>query len=625
MKAKLALRVFAASAATALVAAGLTAGVMAPAQAATKSTVTFMVPADITSLNSGTDDGNTSYNAIVGSLTGMGFNYYDNNTKLIANTKFGTMRIAKNTPKDFRIEYTVTPGQKWSDGTPIDAVDLLLSHVVQSSKYSKAAGLGDPTDAKVAPAFDSVSYGGSYDTYVVGDPVLSDNNMKLTVRFQKPLPDWELLAPGPSPVHALSLMVDGKKGLQPAAANVAAKAKFLADFKSKNSARLKTMGKIWTKDYDVTKVDSSTNDLLLISNGGFIVDKFTFGDSMTLVRNPNYTSGPAMATKNPIKTVVLKIIKDNTASVQALRNGDVDIYFNTLPTANDRIALEAMPNVTVLTRAGGNYSHLGLRTGTTAGQTDKYTGIFAGNSQRAKDLRRAFLLAVPRQQMLDVLIKPLSSTATTMDTHFAFPGTTEYSRIIRSSGVSEFTEGTQADRTAKALALVKKWYPDTSAEKPTAPVLIAHANTSVRNNIGRLIQAEAKKAGFDVTMDSRTNLFDGVTLPNAKYDGYFYGFGITSVRQATATELYKSDGGNNTWGWSDPTIDNLAKRLQGDVVPAAEVTAMRIAIDKKVMSNYWGLALYANPTISAWNKELKNIKPAPIGNNITWNFFEWSY
>jgi len=623
MKAKLALRVFAASAATALVAAGLTAGVMAPAQAATKSTVTLLSSADITSLNSGTDDGNTAYNNVVSSLTGMGFLYYDNQAKLIFNTKFGTMRIAKNTPKDFRIEYTVTPGQKWSDGTPIDAVDLLLSHVVASSKYSKAAGLGDPTDPSVAPAFDSVSYGGAYDTYVVGNPVLSDNNMKLTVRFEKPLPDWELLAPGPSPVHALALMADGKKGLQSASANSAAKAKFLADFKSKNSARLKTMGKIWSKDYDVTKVDSSTNALLLISNGGFIVSKFTFGESMTLVRNSNYSSGPAMATRNPIRTVVIKIIKDNTASVQALRNGDIDVYFNTLPTANDRTALEAMPNVTTLTRAGGNYSHLGLRTGTAGGETTPYTGIFAGNSQKAKDLRRAFLLAVPRQQMVDTIIKPVSSTATTMDTHFAFPGTTEYNRITKGSGVSEFNQGTQAERTAKALALVKKWYPDTSAANPTARVNFLHANTSLRNALGRLIEAEAAKAGFLVVRETPADFFGNI--PNSKYDASMFGFGLGSVSQGQAVSIYKSDGGNNSWGWRDTAIDNLGKRLLGDVVPASEVTAMRLAIDKRVMSNYWGLALYANPTISAFNKDLKNIKPAPIGANITWNFFEWSY
>jgi hypothetical protein len=50
-----------------------------------------------------------------------------------------------------------------------------------------------------------------------------------------------------------------------------------------------------------------------------------------------------------------------------------------------------------------------------------------------------------------------------------------------------------------------------------------------------------------------------------------------------------------------------------------------LAADKIVISNYWGLPLYANPTIAAFNKALKGIDPAPIGNNITWNFFKWSY
>ena len=355
----------------------------------------------------------------------MGFTYYNSDAKLVMNTKFGTMKIVKNTAKDFQIEYTVTPGQTWSDGTPIDAVDLLLTHVVVSNKYSKDAGLGDPADSNVSPAFDSVSYGGAYSEHVVGLPTLSADKMKLTVKFDQPLPDWELLAPGPSPVHALSLMADGKKGLQSLAVNKAAKDKFLKDFTSKNTARLKAMGKIWSTGYDVTKVDSTTNPLLLISNGGFIVSKFTFGDSMTLVRNPKYNSGPAMKTVNPIKTVVIKVIKDNTASVQALRNGDIDVYYNTLPTAADRTALQALPNVTVLTKTGGNYSHIDLRVDSAAGKTDSYTGPFAGNGTKAKDLRKAFLLAVPRQQLVDTIVKPVKEDATTLDTQFAFQGTPE--------------------------------------------------------------------------------------------------------------------------------------------------------------------------------------------------------
>lgn len=610
---------------TALVSLAVVAGVIAPTQAATKSTVVLLSTADITSLNSSTSDGNTSYNAVVSSLTGMGFTYYNDKAKLVMNTNFGSMKIVKNAPTDFQIEYTVKKGQVWSDGTPIDAVDLLLTHVVCADKYSAEAGLGDPSDASVKPAFNSNCYSSTYGEHVVGLPKLSADKMSLVVKFDKPLPDWELLAPGASPVHALSLMADGKKGLQSAAVNKAAKAKFLKDFTKKSTVNLKKMGEIWSTGYDVTSVDSSTNALLLISNGGFIVSKFTFGDSMTLVRNPKYTSGPAMATKNPIKTVVIKIIKDNTAAVQALRNGDIDVYYNTLPTANDRIALEALPNATTKTLVGGNYSHIDLRVDTAQGESDVYSGPFAGNGQRAKDLRKAFLLAIPRQQMVDTLIKPVKADATTLDTQFAFQGTPEYNTLVKGSGVGVFTAGTQADRTAQALALVKKYYPDASEANPLVPVKFVHARTSLRNALAALVVAEAKKAGFKVETFPQADLFGSGSNRSAQYDVTMYGFGLTAISQANSTGIYKSDGTNNVWGWNDSALDIILKSLEGDILTAKEVTAKRLAADKIVYSNYWALPLYANPTIAAYTKALKNVKIAPFGNTVTWNFFEWSY
>ena len=603
--------------------AALAVTLLTPAQAATRSTVTLISSADITSLNSSTSDGNTSYNAVVGSLTGMGFSYYDADATNVMNTKFGTMQIVKKTSTDFRIKYTITAGQQWSDGTPIDAIDLLLTHIICSSAYSAEAGLGDPRIAKVVPSFDSTCYAGTYDDHVVGLPVVSSDRMSLTVRFDKPLPDWELLAPGPSPVHAMTLMADGKKGLQSAAANIAAKNKFKNWFLTK-SPKLATVGKIFTKSYDVTKVDASTNALLLVSNGGFIVSKFTYGDSMTLVRNPKYSSGPAMQTVNPVNTVVIKIIKDNTAMVQALRNGDVDVYYNTLPTANDKLVLEALPNATTVTKVGGNYSHLSLRTAAAPGGAH-YTGIFAGDSQKAKDLRKAFLLAAPRQQVVDTLIKPVKSDATTLDTQFAFQGTSEYKTITGGSGVSEYTTGTQAERTAKALALVKKYYPDASATNPGPTINFAHANTTLRNNIAKLLAAEITKAGFNFVDYASPDLFGLNDNRSSKYDAFMYGYGLNAISQSNSSGNYKSTGTNNVFGWNYPDLDKILVSLEGDILTPAEVTAKRLAADKIIIANAMGLALYANPTIAAYSKDLKGIDVAPIGNNITWNFFEWSF
>jgi peptide/nickel transport system substrate-binding protein len=406
---------------------------------------------------------------------------------------------------------------------------------------------------------------------------------------------------------------------------VAAKQTFLTAFKKKNKTFLTRAGRIWTKDYNVSKVDSSTNPLLLVSNGGFIVKSYTAGSSMTLVRNARYSSGPAMATRNPIRTVVIKVITDNTAAVQALRNGDIDLYFNTLPTNNDKLALSAMRNVTTLTNVGGNYSFIHLRVSNAAQEKDVYSGPFAGNSQKAKDLRRAFMLAMPREQMIQTLIAPIKPDAKPLDTQFAFQGTPEYNTLTRASGVSEFTRGTQAQRTAQALALVQKHFPSASATNAPVKISFVHANVGLRNQLAAIVAAEAKKAGFDVVSYASANIFGLRDNLSAKHDVSMYGFGLTAIAQANATGIFKSDGPSNTWGWNNPELDKILLRLQNEVLTAAQVTKLRTDADKIIMSEYWGLPLYANPTITAYNKALKGVKPAPIGNNVTWNYFQWSY
>lgn len=612
-------------AATALTITGLTAVAMAPASAAARSTVIIHTSGQITSLNPSVV--NSVYNANVNYLTSSGFTYYDSDTKLVRNTNFGSFAVSKNSSTDFRITYNVKAGQVWSDGTPIDAVDLLLSHVVSSAAYSKSAGLGDPSDKTQTPAFDSSGYSGSYSDHIVGLPTLSNNNMTLTLRFNKTLPDWELLAPGPSPVHALELMAAGKKALGTAAANKAAKAQFLKDFTSKNTATLKKIGKIWSESYNIDTVTSSTNPLLLISNGGFIVKSAT-PTTMTLVRNAKYSSGPKMAATNPIKTIVFSYIPSSTAAAAALRNGDVDIFYEANGTAASKATLDAIRSATVVNTQAAVYSHIDLRTAPKFGKTnDPYTGPFAGNGDKAKDLRHAFLLALDRQQLVDTVVKPIKSTATPMDTQFAFPGTPSYKSITSQSGVAEYSAGTQAERTAKALALVKKWYPTASDTNAVVKLKFGFASSSgVRVTLSKLIKAQMAKIGFDVDIAGSADWL-GDTSPeeNSEWDISMYAFQLSSLTQANATEVYKTDGGNNNWGWSNSALDTIATSLQSDYLTSAQVLAKRIAADKIVHDNYWGLPLYQNVSLIAYTKSLIGVKPSPLSPSVVWNYWQWHY
>ena len=631
MNAKRIARAIALAAVGSLVLTGAPA-LVGPATAATKSTLIIHSPAKLTSLNSGTSDGNTTYNAQLGYLTGSGFLYYDNQTVLKYNTKLGSMKISKNTSSDFRITYTLVKGQTWSDGTPITAHDMLLSHVTGADGYSKAAGLGDPSTTTAE--FDSVGYGGTYGENVVGLPTVSKDQLSIEVRFKKPLPDWQLLAPGVSPVHALSLLADNKVGLQSAAVNTAAKAKFLSSFSYKtaaNKAHLKAMGEVWTNDYNITAVTPATNKLLLISNGGYIIQSAVKDVSFTLVQNPKYNSGPAMSKTFPVKTVIIKVIENDTSAVQALRNGEVDLYYNTNPTIAGNASLKAQgANISVLTKKGAGYSHFNLRVGEPFGGEDPYRGPFFGMSQKAKDLRTAFLYVIPRQQMVDNFIQPLDpvnaggAVIKPMDTHFAFQGTTEYSTITKATGMAKYTTGDQDDRTALALALVKKYYPTASANDSKVNVKLMFANASaLRTSLAQLIKAEAAKAGFNVDITGSANF--SADISNVEYDATMFGYGLTSVSQATATAIYKSNGGNNAYGWNSATIDQNVEKLESSILTPAQATAARIAIEKISVANGYGFPLYQNLTTAASNKDLKNFKPAPLGANLVWNYWEWNF
>ena len=616
-------RILRAAIAISAVAGLATVGVVAPSQAATRTTVVIVESNALTSLNPSTPDTNLTINNDVAYMTGNGFNYYNSSANLVKNTVFGSYKIVKSDAKDFRVQYTVAKGKVWSDGTPINGVDLLLSHVLSSSAYSKKAGLGDPADTAKAPAFNSLGYGGVYDSHVVGLPELSADKQSITVRYDGFQPDWELIGPGPSPVHALVQLANGKTKLGTAAENAAAKAAYLAAFKSYNSTLLNKMAKVWSNDYNIKTVNSSTNPLLLVGNGAYKIASAVADQSVTLTLNPKYNSGPKTS---GIKTVVLKMIADGTAASQALANKEIDIYQGQ-PTADAVAQLKAISGVTVIGGVNSCFEHVDLRLGS-VNDTD-YTGVFATSNNasknaKAKDLRTAFLLAFPRQEIVDKLVKPINSKAVVVNSSFTLPGQTGYDTIVKSSGVSKFTTGTQATRTAAALALVKKHYPAASAENPVVPVTLlwGQPSNTRRASEAQLIKAEEAKAGFNVT-NTGTSGWSG-HLDDNKYDAMFFAWCPTSTSQTSTNANFQSDGGNNFIGYNNPLMDSTLKSLE-QKLSASQITAKYLAAEKLLISDAVTLPIFQHPAATAVNSALKNVKPAPLSPTLVWNFWQWKY
>ena len=599
----------------------LVLGVAAPAVAATRSTVIIVASNALTSLNPGTPDTNLVTNSDIAYLTGSGFVYYDDKKNLVRNTTFGTFKVVKNTSSDFRVQYTVNAGRVWSDGTPITGEDLLLSHILSSSTYSKAAGLGDPTDTKVVPGFNSGGYAGVYDNSIVGEPTLSSDKMSVTLRFDKKIPDWELYGPGPSAVHALVLMAEGKTKLGTLAENEAARDRFVKAFTTKDTAALKKYGKVWSEDFNIKTIDSSTNPLLLVGNGGFEIASAVADQNVTLKLNPKYNSGPKTS---GIETIVFKFISDGTAAAQALANKEIDVYQGQ-PTADAVAQLKAIKGVTVIGGVSACYEHVDLRVAPASGTTTSYNGPFAASSgQKGKDLRTAFLLAYPRDEIIEKLIKPINSNAVVVNSLFTLPDEAAYAKIAGPNGVTKYTGGTQEKRTATALSLVKKYYPTAKAGSGSVKVklLWGQPSNQRRASEAALVKAALAKAGFDVNT-AGTSGWSGF-LDDNSYDAAFFAWCPSSVTQTGTNANFQSDGGNNFLGYNNSALDTILHSLEVKL-PDSQITAKYIQAERLLMADAISLPIFQHPAATAVNSDLVGVKPAPLTPNLVWNYWEWHY
>jgi peptide/nickel transport system substrate-binding protein len=595
----------------------LAVSLLSPASANTRSTVVVHDTNSLTSFNSGQPDTNLTINGAVGYLDTIGFNYYDDKKNVIQNKVFGSYRITKNGAADFRVTYTVNPGRVWSDGTPITAVDLLLSHVVSSNDYSKAAGLGDPLNKANPPAFDSNGYSGTYANNIDGEPTLSADGMSLTLRYKNRIANWDLFGPGPSPVHALVLMSEGKKALGTVAENTAAKARFLAAFNSKNTNVLRAMGRVWSNDYDIADVNSSTNPLLFVGNGGFLVQSAVKGSSVTMKRNPRYNSGPALS--GSVDTVIFRFIADGTAASQALANGEIDIYQGQA-TADAVAALNKIRGVTVRGGIQSCYEHWDTRVNAAPGQPE-YTGVFKGHGGRGADLRRALQLAIPRAEINEKLIAPINPDVVVLRSTFVSPGEEGYDRLVANNG-SSFYIGSQDELNAKALRLVKKHFPSASPSNPIKlKVLVPGANARRAAEFA-LAKANAIKAGFDLQGDVQTAW--SPRIQNTEYDVTFFAYCQTSVSQTGTNSNFRTGGGNNRYGVSLPALDAILDSLQLPLSRSAYISRV-IQAERIIHAEGLTNGVFQFPAVTAFNSNLKGVKPAALSPTLVWNWWEWAY
>lgn len=590
-------RAIALVAASAVALSGLT---LAPASAAVRDVVRFAESNSPSSLNSSHKDHNLVSNATIAYLTGSGFNYYNDKGQIIKRPGFGKYEVLSKSP--LKVKYTVNPGLVWSDGAPIDAYDLLISWVTNS-------GLFDNVAANVNWA--TAGKGGGTDK-ITKFPVIADGGRSMTVTYDEFVSSWEVQIGLGRPVHALTQLAF------PNDTNQAAKVRFFKAVRAKDWKTLKPIADQWNTAYNILRspgVSSSTNPKLLVASGGYKVQSSIPNKSVTLVRNELYKAGP----KPTIKTFQILVIDDATAAAQALINGEVDVINPSATAALVELLKRASSRVKLISSPQSSYELIYA----------KYDGpAWVGMSaSEANDLRRAFLLTVPRQEMVTKLIDPVSPGAKTLDSITPYFGNSPfYKRMVDEGGVKPYL-ASETVRFAEARRLLAK-HGYSTAKPFKLKVMWGNPSNERRSGEMALIRAAAAKVGIDAESVANPNWSIDLNKPIADFQ--FHAYAQTSAFFTGLGILWGYDddtkvfGAGNRGKWKNATVTKALAEHFKDLTPE-QVYKVNLTFEKEWYKDAVGLPLFQFPGVTAHVKTLKGISPAPFSPNVVWNFWTWKY
>ena len=578
------------------------------ATAPAASNVSVMWNQPFYSVNQYSTSGNNLVNANVGYLITDTMTYYGEGLNLVNNKSFGTYEKLSDSP--LKVKVTLADTATWSDGVPVTAADLVLYWATYSGAFNT---LSDDEVKKDQDTGAVTSTNKGSDVYfdqtgvpafsLVKDfPVIGDNGKSVTYTYSKPFADWEknLMTAG-LPAHVVGTRALGETDATKAADDV------VKAFQNKDNATLSKISNVWNKDWNFKNKPADAN--LLVSCGPYVISDAVADQYLTLTKNPNYKGEH----KPSIDTITIRFNEDPMAGVQALQNGEVQLISPQV-TEDAYKAAKALTNATTITGIEGSYEHIDLSVAS-GGAFDPKT--YGGDAAKALKVKQAFLHVVPRQKIVDTLVKPVNPDAAVRNSFNAVPGAPDYEAVSSANGMG--TTYGDVD-VAKAKQLLS----EAGVTSPTVRIMFAKQNVR-RQGEFRLIKETAEEAGFKIVDSSSDDWSTLVFTAPDKYDVAFFawisnGTGVTDVIPQYKTK--KLGGSNNPYGFSNKQVDDLYDQLQVETDPAKQTEILK-QVDKLLVDNAFGLTIFQFPSMTSYSNKLSGIKPIAITPTIFWNFWEW--
>lgn len=512
----------------------------------------------------------TTYNSAVADRMFSSFWYFGTDGSIIPNKDFGTYEKTSDDP--LTVKYTISDDAKWSDGTPVTAGDFIV-HWAANNDTVKAEG-------SETPLFDSISF--EQGKYIPEAPEGEADGKEFTVTYPEPYADWEILISTALPAH----IVAKEAGMSFEELVTAAK--------EKDVEALTPAAEFWNDGWDFSP--GELPDASLVPSMGpykFKDGGWQAGQSITLEANPEYWGTPPAT-----KELVLRFADPKT-HVQALQNGDLDV-------------IEPQATVDTLQQLEGLGDDVNVQTGDqlTWEHVDYNRGegsVFADSPE----LREAFALCLPRQQIVDNLIKPIYADAQVMNLREVFPFQDKYQEVVDEAYPKEMDE----PNIEKAKELVEK----SGVSKPTVR-LGYQAGNQRRTETVALIKSSCDQAGFDV-QDANSPVFFKEVMPAGDYDAALYAW-AGSGQKASGANIYQSDGAQNQQSYNNPEVDAAWDKLATSLDENEQLEQVK-TIEKLLWEDFQAIPLYAHPGLVGHKADVANVRDTAAQSGALWNVEQW--
>jgi peptide/nickel transport system substrate-binding protein len=358
-----------------------------------------------------------------------------------------------------------------------------------------------------------------------------------------------------------------------------------------------------------------------ISSGPMMVKSFTPDEQATLVPNKHYWGGKVAT----VPEVVFVPVRNTNSELNAFRSGEVDVIYPQNQIGL-RKKIESVDGAEYTTTLGPQWEHFDMLS-TVPGLDDV-------------QVRKAIATAMPRQQIVDRVVKDANSEAAVLNNTQYMTNQQEYVPhwdIYPAAGDVD---------AANAILDAAGWTRGSDGVRQKGKTKLAFTVGTTSGNQARVLaeqimQQQLEKIGVKLTIKNSPNILD-INMTGFDFETLIFAWvggpdpytgnviWMTSAIPAQCSKrlakAYECDySGQNYTKVKDPQVDTLLNAADQEPDPAQRAAYYNQVDEQLATNDVTVIPLFQKPTQLGYRNSIKGMVDNPTQDGFTWNIEDWTY